>query len=51
MGTEYDWHAKLISRNRITIPDMIVREWDLKEGDTIPIIARRPTKVIRDVIL
>ena len=48
---EYEWHAKLISRNRITISDMIVKEWGLKEGDTLLVIVKKPVKQTRDVII
>jgi len=51
MTNEYEWHAKMISKNRITIPDMVVREWSLKEGDVIPVLAKRPTRQTRDVII
>jgi len=51
MSNEYDWHAKIISKNRNTVPDMIVREWGLKEGDIVQVNIRRPIKQTRDVII
>ena len=51
MSNEYEWHAKIISRNRITIPDMVIKQWNLQEGDMIQIIAKRFTKPMRDVII
>ena len=51
MSNEYEWHAQIISRNRITVPDMVVKQWGLQVGDTIQIIAKRPTKSMRDVII
>ena len=51
MSNESDWHAKIISKNRITIPDMIVREWQLEVGDIVQVNIRRPQKQTRDVII
>ncbi len=51
MSNEYDWHAKVISKNRITIPDMVVREFGLKVGDIVQVNIRRPVKQTRDVII
>jgi bifunctional DNA-binding transcriptional regulator/antitoxin component of YhaV-PrlF toxin-antitoxin module len=51
MTNEYEWTAKVISRHRITIPDMIAKEWDLKEGDSVQARVRRVTKPARDVII
>lgn len=51
MSNEYEWHAKIISKNRITIPDMIAREWKLNVGDVVLVTVRRPVKSTRDVII
>jgi len=51
MSSEYDWHAKLISKNRITVPDMIVKEWGLNEGDKIHVTVSRPVRYTKDVII
>jgi len=51
MSNEYDWHARIISKNRVTVPEMIVREWGLKEGDIVQVNIRRPVKLMRDVII
>jgi len=51
MSNEYDWHARIISKNRVTVPEMIVREWGLKEGDIVQVNIRRPIKQTRDVII
>uniref|UniRef100_A0A6M3Y5H6 Antitoxin family protein n=1 Tax=viral metagenome TaxID=1070528 RepID=A0A6M3Y5H6_9ZZZZ len=51
MSNEYDWHARIISKNRITVPDMIVREWGLNEGDIVHVNIRRSVKLMRDVII
>jgi bifunctional DNA-binding transcriptional regulator/antitoxin component of YhaV-PrlF toxin-antitoxin module len=51
MTNEYDWQAKIISSNRITIPDFIIRQWDLKEGDVVLVNVRKPVRNTRDVII
>ncbi len=51
MSNEYEWKAKIISSSRITIPDMIIKQWALSEGDEIQMSAKRPVKQMRDVIL
>lgn len=49
--TTYSWNANIISRHRVTIPDFIVRQWKLEEGDTVRIEVRRPVKHIDGVVL
>jgi len=51
MSNEYDWKAKIISRSRITIPDFIIKQWDLHEGDPVLIIMKKPIRNTRDVII
>ena len=51
MANEYDFKAKIISRNRVTIPDFIIKQWDLHERDTILITLKKPIRNIRDVII
>lgn len=47
----HNWRAKIISRNRITIPLFIVEQWGLKEGDEIHVFVKRATRPIKDVII
>ena len=51
MTNEYEWHARIISKNRITIPFFITQQWNLQEGDVVVVSIRRPTKPMRDVII
>ncbi len=51
MTPEYEWHAKIISGNRVTIPDLVIKQWGLRAGDVIQITAKRPVKPTRDVII
>jgi len=51
MSNEYDWHARIISKNRVTVPDMIVREWGLREGDIVQVNIRRPLKDAKNIII
>lgn len=51
MVDEYDWKAKIISRSRITIPDFIIKRWDMKEGDYLMVSVKRLVKNTRDVII
>ena len=51
MSDNYDYHAKIISRHRITIPDNIYKEWDLKEGEKLYVVIKRPVRHTRDVII
>ena len=49
--TEYSFRAKIISGNRVTIPDFIMRQWEINVGDTIYITVKKAIKDIQNVVI
>lgn len=48
---EYEFHATIISSNRITVPDMVMREWKLEVGDVVQVRVRRSIKDAKNMII
>ena len=47
---EYNWKATIRSGHRITVPDYIIEDWDLKEGDKIYVTVNKVSKSIADTM-
>lgn len=48
---EHSWRAKIISRNRVTIPDIVAKQWELKKGDVVHVSMKRSRKPTRDMVI
>lgn len=46
--TEYNWKATIRSGHRITVPEYIIEDWDLKEGDKIYVMVTNVSKTIAE---
>lgn len=49
--SEYSFKRTIISGNRITIPTVVMREWDLSNGDEIQVIFRKIPKHLQGIVL
>jgi len=51
MSQEYNFKRTIISGNRITVPDAIVKEWNLKMGDEIQVVFKKIPKSLQGIVI
>ena len=45
---EYNWKATIRSGHRITVPEYIIEDWELEEGDKIYVTVNKVSKSIAE---
>lgn len=48
--TEYNWKATIRSGHRITVPDYILEDWELEEGDKVYVTVHKVSKSRADTM-
>lgn len=47
---EYNWKATIRSGHRITVPEYIIEDWELDEGDKIYVTVNKVSKSIAETM-
>lgn len=51
MQSEYTFKRKIISDGRITVPKVVLDEWELSHGDEIIVTFRKTTKKVQGIVI